>query len=386
MPGIKGFLFATLLLAMPGLCHAQEKDRAPWLLTLSANHGSWNADKSSAEGSQSVGFAQLAYDGETMGCSVSSAYARASYMSVGADGRFEIATLADTDISTFYMAKLGDVTFRGGLDLRVPTGKHAYTNAETSRMMIDKVSQEIMLLNTYGGGLNVIPHFVAAYSMKAFTIGAAVRYEITGEYDPTTETEGDNFDPGERLTALVTGAWAVTDDDALLLTMSYLGVGKDRQGGKDVFRQGDTYSADARYIRRWGEAFTTILGATYKNQAINQSLTSESYLQSEVSNSNNNSMEVYLNGQYRYSKSLLLRGLAGMKVIGANGYAQEDPLYDAGLDKLYVEPGVSWYFTDRMYATAQLRYTQVNNKMDALSTADTVYKVINADLSLVLSF
>lgn len=387
MMAVTRLLLATaLLLSAPGTLHAQEKGRNPWLLTVSANHGAWSADKSSVEGSQSVGFLQLAYDLETMGCSVSGTYARANYMAAGADGRFEIDTFADTDISTFYMSKLGDLTLRGGVDLRVPTGKSSYTNAQISRLMIDKVSQEIMLINTYGGGLNVIPHFVAVYSMKAFTIGAAARYEIAGDYDPTTETANDQFDPGDRLTALVTGAWAVTDGDAVMLTASYLSVGKDKQDGKDVFRQGDTYSGDARYIRKWGEGVNTVLGVTYKNQGINQSLTTESYLQSEVSNSNNNSLEVYLNGQYRYSKSLLLRGLGGVKIVGANGYAEADPLYDAGLDKQYAEAGVTWYFTDGMYATAQLRYTKINNKKDALAEADTAYGVANADLSFVYGF
>lgn len=386
MAGTRLLLVAVFLLSMPGALHAQEKGRNPWLLTVSANHGSWNADKSSADGSQSVGFFQLAYDLETVGCSVSTTYANASYRPAGADGRFEVDTFADTDISTFYMAKLGGLTLRGGVDLRVPTGKSAYTNEQVSRIMIDTVSQEIMLINTYGGGLNVIPHFVAVYSMKGFTIGAAARYEIAGEYNPTTETANDQFDPGDRLTALVTGAWTVTDSDALLLTGSYLSVGKDKQDGKDVFRQGDTYSGDARYIRKWGATVNTVLGVTYKNQGTNQALTSENYLQSEVSNSNNNSLEAYLSGQYRYSKSLLLRGLAGVKVVGANGYLEADPLYDAGLDKQYAQAGVTWYFTEGMYATAQLRYTRITNKKDALAEADTVYGVANADLSFVYGF
>ena len=379
-------LVAAVLLSMTGPLYAGENERNSWLLTVSSNYGSWTSDKFSADGSQSVGFLQLAYDLETMGASVSTTYANASYKAAGADGRFEINTFADTDISTFYMARLGDLTLRGGVDLRVPTGKSAYTNEQISRIMIDKVSQEIMLLNTYGGGLNVVPHFVAVYSMKRITVGAAGRYEFTGDYDPATETASDQFNPGDRLTALVTGAWAITDGDAVMLTASYLSLGNDKQDGKDVFRQGDTYSGDARYIRKWGEAVNTVLGVTYKNQGINQALTSESYLQSEVSNSNNNSLEVYLNGQYRYSKSLLLRGLAGMKAIGANGYAEADPLYDAGLDKQYAEAGATWYFTDDMYATAQLRYTSIKNKKDSLAEADTVYGVINADLAIVYGF
>ncbi|MBI5814984.1 MAG: hypothetical protein HZB29_05175 [Nitrospinae bacterium] len=382
----RAWALAAMLLAICGQSYAQEQEASPWLLTVSANHGAWNSDKASSDGSQTTGFVQMAYAVESWGLSVSGTYARTSYMTEGADGRFEVSTPADTDISTFYLVKLAGWTLRGGVDIKAPTGKHAYTDEEISRIMVDKLSQEIMLLNTYGGGLSVIPHFVAVYSMKPFTIGAAARYEITGEYDPTTQTGNDNFNPGDRITALLTGAWAVTDDDALMLTASYLSLGKDKQDGKDVFRQGDTYSADARYIRSWGEALSTSLGVIYRNQGINQALTAESYLQSEVSNSNNNSLETYLNGQYRYTKSLLLRGTAGMKIVGANGYPEDDPLYDAGIEKQYLEAGASWYFTEGMYTTALLRYTRIKNKMDALSSADTVYGLVNVDISFVYGF
>ncbi|MBF0633762.1 MAG: hypothetical protein HQK85_03805 [Nitrospinae bacterium] len=60
-------LAGAFLLSMPGALHAKEKERNPWLLTVSSNHGSWTSDKFSADGSQSVGFLQLAYDLETMG-------------------------------------------------------------------------------------------------------------------------------------------------------------------------------------------------------------------------------------------------------------------------------------------------------------------------------
>ncbi|MBI4667088.1 MAG: hypothetical protein HY751_11850 [Nitrospinae bacterium] len=383
------YAWAIVLMALSSPATAQEEGvpvKNPWLLTISSNYGKWSASDVTSDGNQALGLVQLSYSPGDWGAAVSGTYAKTSYKSATSENRFDVSTLADSDLSLFYMYKTGGLTLRGGLDARLPTGKHSFSTEQLATVMVDELNQELMLLNTYGGGLNIIPNLVAVFSVKPFTFGAGLRYELTGEYDPTTDTEGDNFNPGDRLLALVNGSFSFSDSDIVMLTLSYLNLTRDKQGGADVFRQGDTYSADMKYFRAWGDMFTSILGVTYKTQAKNESLSSESFLLSEASNSNNNILDIYANGTYRYSKEIAIQGVVGVKFVGANGYLEDDPLYDAGLDKIYVEPGVTWYFTESAYVSGKIRYSRIKNKKDALSEADAVYSLYNADVSFVYGF
>ena len=126
--------------------------------------------------------------------------------------------------------------------MRLPTGKASYSETELNSIFTDDLSQDLMLVNSYGGGTNLSPHFMAAYKVGSFVLGAGLKYEITGEYDPTTDTADDNFDPGDRLLALINAVWTMTGDRFMMLTLTYGSVGKDKQGGADVYQEGDTWS------------------------------------------------------------------------------------------------------------------------------------------------
>ncbi|VAX18400.1 hypothetical protein MNBD_NITROSPINAE04-1641, partial [hydrothermal vent metagenome] len=109
-------------------------------------------------------------------------------------------------------------------------------------------------------------------------------------------------------------------------------------------------------------------------------------LNAELSNSNNNSWEIFANNIYRRSRKLWLMGMLGYKSVSANGYSLGDALYDGGRGKVYIEPGVSWFFSKAMYATGRARYSKIDDRQDAFSAKDAAYNVFNIDLGLVYSF
>ncbi|VAX15616.1 hypothetical protein MNBD_NITROSPINAE03-325, partial [hydrothermal vent metagenome] len=109
-------------------------------------------------------------------------------------------------------------------------------------------------------------------------------------------------------------------------------------------------------------------------------------LNAELSNSNNNSWEIFANNIYRRSRKLWLMGMLGYKSVSANGYSLGDALYDGGRSKVYIEPGISWFFSKAMYATGRVRYSKIDDRQDAFSAKDAAYNVFNIDLGLVYSF
>lgn len=381
-------ILACIILLSAGPVSAQEADKArPWLVSLSANYGTWSTSDLDSDGSQALGFLQISYDADSRwGAAVTGAFVNTSYKASHSEERFDISTLTDTDLSTYYSLQAGALTLRGGVDLRIPTGKSDYSEEEYGRIIIDDLSQDLMLLNTYGGGLNVAPHFVAVYKFGRFTGGLGARYEFAGEYDPTSDTDDGKFDPGDRLLLLLNGVAKVSSKDYFLLTVSYSTYSKDSQDGQDVYRQGDTVSAEARYIKQWDDFLSNVVGVVYKTQQKNELISETGSLESELANSNNNSLEVYLNNVYRHSSKLSVTGLVGYKEVGANGYEEGNDYYDAGRNKIYVEPGMSWYFTSNVYSTLRARYSYVKDKQDASSEVDAAYNVFNVDVGLVYSF
>lgn len=387
---MKNTIYAlAVLFAFASQSSAQEQkgDKHYYQLSLTGNYGMWNSGDVSNKGDQGQVFGQIAYSGDEYGSSVTGRWAKTHYQTTHSDDALDLATLVDTNIATYYTSNLGGMAFRGGIDFDIPSGKHAYTNSELGRIITDPVSSDVMILNSYGGGLNVAPHFVATYPFsKATSLGFGARYIFTGEYDPTSEIDSDNLDPGDRLMALVNGANAFSDQDIATLMLVYIHAGSDRQDGREIFNTGDTFVAEARYIRQWSADLRAILAVTYQTQGKNSALAETGVLNSELQNSNNNSLEAYLNSQYKINDIFTLTGMVGYKSVNANGYSPDDALYEGGRNKYYVEPGFTMVVSRYFYSTLKFRHSKVMDKKDAFSTVDTAYDVWNVDLAMVMSF
>jgi hypothetical protein len=356
-------------------------------VSATANYGTWSSAGGDNKGSQGLGYFQAAYDAKNWGLAVTGKAASTSYKTVLSDERLDFTTLTDASVSTYYSHIIGDLMLRGGVDFSLPTGKHAYTNSELGKIITDPLSQDLMMVNTYGAGTNIITHFLAIQKISdQLTIGGGARYEFTGSYDPTTDVSADIMDPGDRLMIMANAALMLTDNDYLLLTAMFNRSGVDKQDGKDIFKTGDTYSIEARYIRKWEEAFNSILSVSYHQQDKNEMPTEGNVLNSELSNSNNNSWEAYVNNVYRYSDDFSFTGVAGYKQVFANGRKQDEPLYDGGRWKAYVEPGVMWFLSQTNYLSSKIRYSYIFDKKDAFSSDDSGYNVFNVDIGYTYSF
>jgi hypothetical protein len=387
-----------ILMGCVGVSGAQEtsgseaattgQSQEPWIVMINSNFGTWGSEKFGNSGNQALGFTQVAYDVKTWGIVLTGKYSKTSYNNtVLSESRFDVSTFADTDISDHYTYTSGDLTLSGGVDISLPTGKHGYSNQELGTIVSEPVSQDLMSLTSFGQGLNISPHLVIASKVsKDFTVGAGLKYMFSGEYDATTEIADDNTKPGDRLSLLLNSVFGATPDDYLMLTLSYSHAAKDKRQGQDVFHSGDIFSTDFKYLRRWSESYTSVLGLIVMTQQKNETLNESLVLASENQNSNNNSYELTLNNNYRLPGNLTFTGILGYKYVYANGYGAGDTLYDAGRWKAYIEPGAMWIITHNMYASVKLRYSQLSDKKDAFEAEDNSYKIYNFDFGLVYNF
>lgn len=382
------WLVVALLFCLPALSEAESNSgKRPWLLAASGHYGVWETDDLENSGNQAFSYIQVAYDVQKWGVTITSKGSDTYYETELADNAFDITTLTDTTIASYYSLTFNKLIFRAGLDFTLPMGKAAYTNEELSQIIADPISGDLMIANVYGEGINYIPHFTSVFrANNKLTFGLGARYEFTGKYDMTEGYEDDPLDPGDRLLAVFNTAYQLSQRRFLTLMFTYMSFGNDQQGGEDIYRTGDTYSVEARYLHGWSEAFNSVFSAAYYTQDENESLDSGKVLNSEQNNSNNNMVEVYVNNVYRHSKRFSILGMAGYKSVDANGYPTGDPFYDAGRTKIFIEPGAILYLGKYMYVTVKGRYSIIEDKADAFSSIDATYTIYNVDAGIVLSF
>ena len=382
------WLVVAFVFCAPAFSEAQSpSDIRPWLLAASGHYGEWGTDDLENSGDQAFSYLQVAYDTKKWGITVTSKGSDTHYETEATEGAFDITTLTDTTIASYYALNFKSLSIRPGIDFTLPMGKAGYTNGELVQIITDPISGDLMIANVYGEGVNIVPHVTAVYqATDKLTLGIGARYELTGEYDMTEEVDDEKLDPGDRLLFVANTAYQLSERRFLTLLLTYQNYGNDSQGGEDIYKTGDTYSAEIRYLHGWFEAFNSVFSIAYYTQGKNESLDESSVLNSEQNNSNNNMVELYMNNVYRHSKMFSLLGMVGYKSVDANDYSDGDTYYDAGRTKIFIEPGVILYLSQYMYVTLKGRYSVIEDKADTFSSTDASYDIYNLDAGVVFSF
>ncbi|MDH5639456.1 MAG: hypothetical protein OEZ04_13300 [Nitrospinota bacterium] len=379
---------AALVVGLASSNASMAQEQKLWTMAFTANNGSWSASSLDNQGSQSMAYFQVSRQGGNWGGALTTKFANTSYKTeYGGPDTLDISSMTGTSISTFYNVKRGATTLRAGLDMDLPTGKNSYSDAEVEKLILDRLSEDLMLVTSYGEGTNIIPHALLAHSFgEKLTLGFGAKYEITGKYDITEDTEGDELNPGDRTFIVANAAYSWRKGDFILLTATYASATEDTQKDIPVFKQGVINTVEIRSINKLSNGMTLIISASSSSQEKNSSLGGDNKLVQEILNSNNNITQLYGSGIYPYTRNMSITGMAGYKAAGANGYVDSDPLYDGGRTVLFVEPGVMWTGRKDMRVSFKGRYSMVDDKKDAFSSEDTSYSLINLDLGLIWAF
>ena len=378
-------LAAVLALGASSALAEQEKNK-PLTVAIFSNMGSFSASGEDADGSQSIAYLQMVYATSSWGVGFTSSYANADYKTSASNERYQRSTMTDTALTSFYNIKRNNFRARLGLDLGIPTGQETQTAEELGRSISDDIYQDLLLINTYGSGFNMAGHMSLSYKTGPVTLGLGARYLVAGAYDPMSDREKDEFDPGDSLMALVSVLFNVGEKGGALFNLSRTTQGKDKQDGVDIFRNGDITALEIRLMNEWfGDLSTSLVGVA-RQQEKNERIYSGKSYKVETGNANANSTEVFMEMAYTMSDPLVLTGVLGYKMVDANDYPEDDYLYDGGRTKYYVEPGLRWSFSKRTLLSLKLRYSGIDDKKDSFSPNGATYSVYNADLGLIMGF
>ncbi|MFQ5431451.1 MAG: hypothetical protein ACE5EN_02960 [Nitrospinota bacterium] len=378
-------LSLILFLAAGGSLAAAGEEKI--VLQINENSSIWSGDDSpKKEGGQNLVYFSAAYLKKKYGVTFLGSYANTSYIyNGGQPADFSLSSLTDSTISGYYkFSGIKGFDIRAGLDLNLPTGKAGFTDSQFGALFTDNVVQELNVVNFFGGGLNIAPNVVATKSLANMTLGLGLRYELTGKYDPTTETPNDDYDPGDLLTFIGSGMLRPNNRSLIVADLRAAMSTRDRRGGEDFFKQGNVYNLNLRYVRKY-DTFRATLFGSYGMQDKNQRTgATAGTLTTEDRNTNNNKYELYTHVFYNFTSKVGISGILGYKDVQSNNAAGS--LKDAGYDKIYLGGGGTFTISDVLFWTAELRLFQVNNGADAQEAQSTKYNGFNFDIGLVYTF
>ncbi|MBI5178515.1 MAG: hypothetical protein HZA04_04585 [Nitrospinae bacterium] len=378
----------AFVLASAAAAFAEAGDETKWVLQLNENRGTFTSNSSPAkEGGQNLLYFSLGYMAPNYGVVLMGSHADTAYLynNPGAKDDFHLYSLMDSTLSSYYLLpeKAGFLV-RLGLDLNLPTGHSSFSTKELNSILVDNVSKDLLLVPSFGKGLNIAPNVVASKTIGPIMAGLGARYEITGEYNPASDVADKKYDPGDTLTLFGSLQYAISEKEMAMFDLSSVFSSRDKQGGAEVFKQGTAYTLGARYIKAY-ETTRVTYGITYGWQDKNQTFDGGG-VTTEDRNTNNDRLELLINGVRMLSQRMMMNGLIGYKNIYANRYDSTNTLFDGGYQKLYFGGGPVYVISDVMSVTGDVKLFQVVNGRDTLEPDSATYRGWTVDIGFVYTW
>ncbi len=349
-----------------------------WTVRTGAHVDAWSG--SGQNGHQILAPFGLSFDTPDWGLSVRGAYGN-SERNPGDSPSGSITGFTDTTLSGYYRLTAGQWEIQAGLDLGLPTG--------VSRLRADQFpaiqDEDLVALDRFGEGFDINPTIVVFRSFGGFGVGAGLGYLRKGEYDPTRDTPGDDFDPGDELTAALLGDFYVADTVRILARGSYTYFTADQRGGVKVFREGDEF--DFRVSAEWRpEPWYVVLTLRDIVRLKGERQDATGRLVTEARNSNGNDFRAGVTVGYILNDAWTIEGSAAVRHVEANDYPAGDPLRDGGRTKYAFGPSVTWGPTRTFSIAAGVAYFILDAKQSPIFPRDSTFHGVHADLRITYRF
>ena len=327
----------------------------------------------------------LAYKQERYSISLESAYLSAT-VEPGDEDRASVANLTDMLLSATYSYNFSNRPMGAviGLDLNLPTG--AATLSEQQKAAQAGESNDLFEVDNFGDGFNVGLSLALIHDIGNLSLALQNAYVITGEYDPTSDTEDDTLNPGDQFLALALAGWQASPRLTLDAFLAYSRFGADTTDGHKNFRAGDTVvgGGNIRYDRNPLNVALSLQGTV---QAKNQELRDDA-LSTESQNSNANKMFVLTNVTYTAFSPLILRAIGDIRYYAESELRNEiNGLPFAGQRIRYaIGPGFVYHISNRLSCDGLLKVFAMTEDAELSHEEAIGYQGLNFDIGFTYTF
>jgi hypothetical protein len=384
-PGVRarcGRLAAAFLLIAAVSLAAAPAAADQWTVSSGLHLDAWSADDSSGQG---TGYELLVpvgifFDTPIWGLSARGSFGTSQH-DLDAAASASMTGFTDTTVSGYYRWRVSGTEIRFGLDLDLPSGVSSLKTRDLPAVQ----DEDLVALQRFGEGFDVNPTVLVYRSFGGWGLGGGVGYLWTGEYDPTEDIAGDDFDPGDELTVSVLGDVFLGDVWRLIGRVAYTHFSTDERAGFEVFREGDELDVGATLEWRpepWWALVT--VRDIYRFEA--ERLNAAGRLDEESRNSHGNEIRGALAVGYIIDDAWTVRGVLDARYVAANDYAMADPLYDGGRFKVAVGPGVTWTLSRTFALDAGVRWFYLDAERSPVFPSGATINGVHADLRVTYRF
>jgi hypothetical protein len=245
--------------------------------------------------------------------------------------------------------------------------------------------EDLVALQRFGEGFDVNPTVIVYRSFGGWGLGGGIGYLWTGEYDPTEDVSGDDFDPGDELAVTLIGDVFLGDVWRLIGRVAYTTFGTDERGGVEVFGEGDELDIGASLEWR-PEPWWALLSVRdiYRFKA--DRLNAAGQLAEEAENGRGNEIRGALTVGYIIDDVWTVRGALDVRYVNANDYATSAPLYDGGRFKIAFGPGVAWTPSRTFGLDASVRWFYLDAERSPIFPKGASIHGVHADLRVTYRF
>jgi hypothetical protein len=327
----------------------------------------------------------LAYRGENFSLSVETAYGNA-YVEDTDDAEASITSFTDTLLSAAYSYSFSQqpIALLFGLDINIPTGHENLSDAEESAEWGE--GGDLFEVDNFGEGLNAGFSFGVMKQFDETVLAFQGAYVLTGEFDPGSDVDDDDLDPGDQLLFLGLVNSPVTSWLSFEWLMAYSYFWPDKTEGEENFQQGNQFVMGATVtMSRSPFTLTTSVQTTFPK--VNKDLV-EDELEQESDNSNGTDMNGSLTLTYTLSDSMAVDLQGNVRHYGASDLQDEDSglPYSGQRIRYAGGAGVSYALNSHFSFQGALEVFKMGQEQDMFMEADLSYQGLNTEFSLFYTF
>jgi hypothetical protein len=353
-----------------------------WTVRSGLHLDAWSADSSSGQGSGHQVLVPLGifYDTPLWGLSARGSAGTSKHDLDGAPSA-SMTGFTDTTVAGYYRLRVSGTEIRFGLDMDLPSGVSSLKTRDLPAVQ----DEDLVALQRFGEGFDISPTVIVYRSFGDWGLGGGIGYLWTGEYDPTEDISGDDFDPGDELTVNVLGDVFIGDVWRFIGRVSYTTFGTDERGGFETFREGDEIDIGASLEWR-PEPWWALLSVRdiYRFKA--ERLNAAGQLTEEPQNSRGNEIRGAVTVGYIIDDAWTVRGTVDVRYVAANDYATSAPLYDGGRFKIAVGPGFAWTPSRTFGLDASVRWFYLDAERSPIFPRGAEIIGVHADLRVTYRF
>lgn len=304
----------------------------------------------------------------------------------GADA--ELTSLTDTSLAGTYAFLTVPVGISIGVDANIPTGAERLSAEERAAEAGE--NHDLFEVDDFGEGFDLGVNLGLAKTFGQVSLSLNGGYRFNGEYDPTSDIENDDFDPGDQTRIAALLKWQASSWLNLDASMAYAHFTEDQRDGNASFQEGDRFSLGETFQvnTRLGKPVSIVLALQQTFQGKNKILSADDTLDPNTENVNGAEFFGTLDLLYSYSSRCTLRLLSDVRYYGesdiqndANGLPYEGRRVRYGFG-----PGVIYQPNARIGLNGLIKYFMLDQSQDVYNEQDTTYRGVNVSVGMTYTF